>query len=338
MEGTDVVEETLSNHCNSSELPFKRSRSRRSLGYESGKEIDDAESNENGDYIFIDILINSNSTLKRNKVFPLERVSTPLSFKNTYDEPDSPKPTPTLDPGVTKKRVKIPNMRVRMATLVVLESITIVFFTIDFILRMFSCPCLLRYFTCFINISDAVALIASYVNGIIILHNAHEQYENDWFKVLEYIQIIRALRLFRIASRVKAGRVLWYTMRANIHDLFILVLFIACGMCTFASILYLSEGREIVESIPVGWYWAVVTMTTVGYGDITPQTPVGRLIACICSVSGLLLFALTVPLFANHFIKLYSYVYTPIYKKNTNASENVIEIIDSDTHRKNETI
>ncbi|XP_060559368.1 potassium voltage-gated channel protein Shaw-like, partial [Ruditapes philippinarum] len=94
----------------------------------------------------------------------------------------------------------------------------------------------------------------------------------DWIDMLEYSQMLRALRLFRIVSSIRAGKVLAYSIRANLKDLSILCLFLIAGMCAFASCFYIAEDKKNVSSILIGWYWAVVTMTTVGYGDISPQS------------------------------------------------------------------
>ncbi|KAH3830031.1 hypothetical protein DPMN_103267 [Dreissena polymorpha] len=131
--------------------------------------------------------------------------------------------------------------------------------------------------------------------------------------------MLRAFRLLRIVSNVRAGRVLMYTVKANGKDLIILALFLLAGMCTFASIVFIAERNDNARSIPQWWYWSVITMTTVGYGDITVKTDVGRFIACLCALSGVLMFALTVPLFANHFLTLYNYVGSSTHKRTNNA-------------------
>jgi hypothetical protein len=122
--------------------------------------------------------------------------------------------------------------------------------------------------------------------------------------------MLRSLRLFRIVANIRAGKVLAYSARKNVKDLSILILFLIAGMCTFASCFYIVEEKTTIESIPDAWYWAIITMTTVGYGDIEPRTKIGRLLACICAVVGVLLLALTVPIFANHFLILYQHVET----------------------------
>jgi hypothetical protein len=214
---------------------------------------------------------------------------------------------PTTYDGTLGKYVIVPNMRVAVYTLSVLEIITLTFFTDDLVLRLVSCPSLKYYFFCIINITGALALVCTYIHLLVLYMLKHKRFTDDWIDMLEYSQMLRALRLFRIVSGIRAGKVLAYSIRANLKDLSILCLSLIAGMCAFASCFYIAEDKKNVSSILIGWSWAVVTMTTVGYGDISPQSQVGRFIACICAMSGVLLFALTLPIFANHFVTLYQH-------------------------------
>ncbi|XP_045163795.2 potassium voltage-gated channel protein egl-36-like [Mercenaria mercenaria] len=208
------------------------------------------------------------------------------------------------------KQVKVPDMKARLFMLVIMESVSNVFFTVDTFLRLYSCPRITYYFLSVINTADATALLGAYLHLFLYYKYPHLRYSNSWIDVLAYIQMLRSLRLFRIVSNIRAGKVLAFSARKNVKDLTILILFLIAGMCTFASCFYIAEDKTAVESIPDAWYWAIITMTTVGYGDIEPRTKVGRLIACICAIVGVLLLALTVPIFANHFLILYQHVET----------------------------
>ncbi|KAL4221595.1 hypothetical protein ACF0H5_019852 [Mactra antiquata] len=68
-----------------------------------------------------------------------------------------------------------------------------------------------------------------------------------------------------------------------------------------------SRDRDSVRSIPMAWYWAIITMTTVGYGDLSPSTTVGYVLATVCAISGVLLLSITLPMFVNNFLCLYLY-------------------------------
>ncbi|XP_045163844.2 potassium voltage-gated channel subfamily B member 1-like [Mercenaria mercenaria] len=245
------------------------------------------------------------------------------SVNNTVDTPDMEKGNGTNAKNETlltqtptffhiqeifeeTKHVKVPNYKVKLFVLVIFEGLTTIFFTIDIIVRLFTCPFLRGYFLSVINCADALSLIGAYAYFLLYYMYPHLRY-NRWIDKIAYIQMLRALRFFRIVLNVRAGKVLVYAARKNMKDLSIVILFLITGMCTFASCFYIAEDSSTIKSIPDAWYWAVITMTTVGYGDIQPQTMIGRLIACVCAVSGVLLLAMTVPIFANHFLILYQH-------------------------------
>ncbi|XP_045208612.2 potassium voltage-gated channel protein Shaw-like [Mercenaria mercenaria] len=210
-------------------------------------------------------------------------------------------------PGMMGEYVELPDFDVQIYAFTVLEAVTVVYFTIDIILRLLFCPSRKWYFLSIINFADMLALIGSYIHFVLMQVYTHEKYRDSWMDSLRYVQVLRSMRLFHIVSNVRAGQVLAYTVRENFKDLSILILFLIVGMSSFASCMFVAEAREDFQSIPVGWYWALVTMTTVGYGDIAPKTAVGRVMACLCAFSGIILLALTVPIFANNFLTLYRF-------------------------------
>ncbi|XP_053372767.1 potassium voltage-gated channel protein Shaw-like [Mercenaria mercenaria] len=210
-------------------------------------------------------------------------------------------------PGMMGEYVELPDFDIQIYAFTVLEAVTVVYVTIDIILRLLFCPSRKWYFLSIINFADMLALIGSHVHFVLMQVYTHEKYRDSWMDSLRYLQVLRPMRLFHIVSNVRAGQVLAYTVRENFKDLSILILFLIVGMTFFASCMFVAEEREDFQSIPAGWYWALVTMTTVGYGDIAPKTAVGRVMACLCAFSGIILLALTVPIFANNFLTLYQF-------------------------------
>ena len=208
----------------------------------------------------------------------------------------------------------------------VFEIIFVVYFSIDMLLRLLSCPSIPRYFLYVLNIIDALALTTSYVLLIVLYIEKEHQYEESWLHILKYFQILRALRLLRVVKTFRASQVLAYSVRENIKDLVILALLMFLGLSIFSCLIYFAESRDTVASIPVGWYWSVITLTTVGYGDITPKTTAGRFIACLCAVLGVILMAVTVPIFVNNFLSLYQYaVVEELIQRRKKGSKNKLE-------------
>ncbi|XP_053379401.1 potassium voltage-gated channel protein Shaw-like [Mercenaria mercenaria] len=207
-----------------------------------------------------------------------------------------------------RRTIYVPDLTVPKYPFFILEIIISIFFTVDFILRLVSCPSLRRYFLSIINVLDAFALFSCYVHIIIVSVEKEYRYKDSvWLNLLDFAQVFRALRLFRVVKNVRASKVLAYSLKQDVRDMTLLVMLLFVGISTFACLFYFAESRETIPSIPNAWYWAIVTMTTVGYGDISPQTGIGRVIASICAICGVLLLAITLPMFVNNFLTLYQY-------------------------------
>lgn len=203
--------------------------------------------------------------------------------------------------------ISLPRKKIRLFALEVLEHITAAFFTVDLLLRLITCPSILRFFRSLINIFDILAVVGFYIHIIVINTQKEYKYENNWIRFINYLQIFRVMRLFRIVRNVRASRVLSFSLRQNARDMTLLVLLVMIGVSTSASLIYFIEDRTDIESIPIGWYWAMITLTTVGYGDITPKTGLGRIVAAFLAICGVLLLAVTLPMFVNNFLTLYQY-------------------------------
>lgn len=115
-----------------------------------------------------------------------------------------------------------------------------------------------------------------------------------------------------------AFKILVYTIKVSTKELLLLVVFLFTGVLIFASIIFYAE-PDGFDSIPVGFWWALVTMTTVGYGDIVPKTEGGYLIGCVCVLCGVLTVAFTVPIVVNNFTLYYSHAQSriklPVHKR-----------------------
>lgn len=203
--------------------------------------------------------------------------------------------------------VTLPHKTVRYFVFVVLEMIAAVFFTLDLLLRLLTCPSLPIYFRSILNIFDILAVAGFYVHLIVVNIEREHKYQTGWIELINYLQIFRIMRLFRFVRNVRASRVLTFSLRQNARDMTLLVLLVMIVVSTSASLVYFIEDRAVFESIPVAWYWAMITLTTVGYGDITPKSGAGRLLAAILAICGVLLLSITLPMFVNNFLTLYQY-------------------------------
>ena len=106
------------------------------------------------------------------------------------------------------KLIKVPNMKVPIYAMFVLDIVTLAFFTVDLILRLTACPSLIGYFMSVVNVLDTAALLCTYFHYLATFLRKQDLYEEGWLNLLEYVQILRALRLLRVVKNVRASRVL----------------------------------------------------------------------------------------------------------------------------------
>ncbi|OQV22812.1 Potassium voltage-gated channel subfamily A member 1 [Hypsibius exemplaris] len=196
--------------------------------------------------------------------------------------------------------------------LYIIESICIAWFTLEFIVRLISCPNKKQFFKSPLNIIDLIAIIPYYVDlGITLSSLANgdtSHMQTGSLAVLRILRLVRVFRLFKISRHSKGLQILGKTFAMSLHEMGLLLLFLGIGVVLFSSAVYYAElGTHDTQftSIPDGFWWAVVTMTTVGYGDICPKGAIGKLIGTACAVSGLIAIALPVPVIVANFNTIY---------------------------------
>jgi len=136
-------------------------------------------------------------------------------------------------------------------------------------------------------------------------------------ELLEFISIVRILRLFKLTHHSPGLKILIQTFRASANELGLLVFFLVIGLVVFASFVFHVERLQLsasspvsassFTSIPLGLWWSIVTMTTVGYGDLAPRTYLGMLVGSVCALLGVLTLNLPVPIIVNNFGQFYSH-------------------------------
>jgi voltage-gated potassium channel len=158
-------------------------------------------------------------------------------------------------------------------------------FTLEYLLRLFSTPRPVRYMTSFFGVIDLLAILPAYLG--ILLSGGHG------FMIVRALRILRIFRILKLGHFLKEGRQLMLALRASFTKISIFLLFILILVTILGGIMYLVEGgvNERFNSIPISIYWAIVTLTTVGYGDITPITPLGQFLSALVMILGYAIIA-----------------------------------------------
>ncbi|CBY09671.1 unnamed protein product [Oikopleura dioica] len=192
----------------------------------------------------------------------------------------------------------------------VIETICITFFTIEYILRYWSAPDRCRFVPEFMNLVDLAAIVPYYIT-IIFDATMEKPMTTENGQFLMILRVIRLARIVRIAKLSRHSRnlsTLIKTMKTSLRELSFLMLFFIVSMVLFATFVYFCEVADnpnMFPSIPASFWWAIVTMTTVGYGDTYPITALGKVVGFLCTICGVLCIALPVPSIVSNFHRLY---------------------------------
>ncbi|XP_074107356.1 potassium voltage-gated channel protein Shaw [Cotesia typhae] len=181
-------------------------------------------------------------------------------------------------------------------------------FTIEFLTRITASPNRCEFIKSSVNLIDMIATLSFYID--LALQKFASHLENA--DILEFFSIIRIMRLFKLTRHSSGLKILIQTFRASAKELTLLVFFLVLGIVIFASLVYYAERIQTnphndFKSIPLGLWWALVTMTTVGYGDMCPKTYVGMFVGALCALAGVLTIALPVPVIVSNFAMYYSH-------------------------------
>ena len=231
-------------------------------------------------------------------------------------------------------------------TLEFLEMLSVIWFTLEYFLRLIGSPKKWEFLKNSMNLLDIAAVLPFYVPLFITLMNpslsteaadetnleiasegvnpweipANTQFENNDVAlerkpagpledVLQIFKIFKLVRIGKLARHSTGIQAIAVTLINSYKELMLLVMLIFIAGLLFSSFVYFIEvGEEGTEfySIPNAFWWSVITMTTVGYGDMQPTTPLGKLVGTMCAVSGVLVMSIPIPIIVNNFQAFYA--------------------------------
>lgn len=190
-----------------------------------------------------------------------------------------------------------------------IEEVCIVWFTVEFVLRLYATGKRVTFMMNILNLIDLVAILPFYIKLLPI------DSSSDNLTVLRVIRLVKVFRIFRFGRYSTGLRLLLFTLQQSRGELSIMLMFLTMGVVLFGSALFFAEGAEecldpnaCFESIPHSMWWAIITVTTVGYGDMTPRTGVGRFIASIAVICGVIMLGLPISVLSSNFNEKYAEV------------------------------
>ncbi|MCP4313736.1 MAG: ion transporter [Bacteroidetes bacterium] len=159
------------------------------------------------------------------------------------------------------------------------EWVFTIIFTIEYLLRIYSSPRPLKYITSFYGVVDLLAILPTFLGFLFD--------QSTFLLTIRAMRLLRMFRVFKLGRYLREAAVLVKALQLSIHKIIVFFGVVMTLVLILGSMLYMIEGEENgFTSIPQSVYWAIVTITTVGYGDIAPATVLGKILASIAMLTG----------------------------------------------------
>ena len=185
--------------------------------------------------------------------------------------------------------------------LVAAEWFFTILFTIEYAARLWTVRSPGHYARSFFGVVDLLAILPTYLSLFLP--------GTEYFVIVRTLRVLRVFRVLKLVEYLREARTITQAMKASSKKIQVFLLAVAILVVIFGSLMYLIEGEANgFTSIPRGVYWAVVTLSTVGYGDITPQTPLGQFLASLLMVTGYGIIAVPTGIVTAEFTR--SYIHT----------------------------
>ncbi|XP_035169517.1 potassium voltage-gated channel subfamily A member 7-like, partial [Oxyura jamaicensis] len=189
------------------------------------------------------------------------------------------------------------------------ETLCICWFSLELLVRLLASPSKAAFFRNAMNLIDLAAIAPYFVAlGTELARRRGVGQPAMSLAILRVIRLVRVFRVFKLSRHSRGLQILGQTLKASMRELGLLIFFLLIGVVLFSSAVYFAEAEDAgtsFTSIPQAFWWAVVTMTTVGYGDMAPVTVGGKLVGSLCAIAGVLTISLPVPVIVSNFSFFY---------------------------------
>jgi voltage-gated potassium channel len=159
-----------------------------------------------------------------------------------------------------------------------------IFFTIEYLTRIAISPKPLKYITSTWGIIDLLAIIPTYLTPFISGYTS--------LRAIRALRLLRVFRILKLSRFTSESQSLYHALKASYYKIMVFFFFVLMIMIMTGTLMYVLEGgKNGFDSIPASIYWAIVTVTTVGYGDITPSTELGKILSSLMMITGYVIIA-----------------------------------------------
>uniref|UniRef100_A0A8D0HBH6 BTB domain-containing protein n=1 Tax=Sphenodon punctatus TaxID=8508 RepID=A0A8D0HBH6_SPHPU len=214
-----------------------------------------------------------------------------------------------VKPGPTEPPLGESSTNLKEDPFFIMETICICWFAFELIVRFLASPSKAAFFKNIMNMIDFMAIIPYFVAlGTELAQKPDMGQPAMSLAILRVIRLVRVFRIFKLSRHSKGLQILGQTLKASMRELGLLIFFLFIGVILFSSAVYFAEADHDdsnFSSIPQAFWWAVVTMTTVGYGDMYPVTIGGKIVGSLCAIAGVLTISLPVPVIVSNFSYFY---------------------------------
>lgn len=195
----------------------------------------------------------------------------------------------------------------------VADACCLTFFTIDVLLRIVSAPKRVNFLKSFLFISDIFFLIPGWILVGLMFSDMSvwlpKLQENNTLHLLQIVTLARISRVIRLGWYSDGFRTLVIVLKKSSRELLALGNILVINVAVFGFLVYSAEvstNKDFSNAFQ-GFWWSAITLTTVGYGDIYPETPLGCVIGGACAVSGIVTIGLLIPIIARNFRTYYRF-------------------------------